>query len=932
MAPIATSDLKPSLAHGILDPTVFPSLKSDDKLREVWFRHGDPHSPRFSNPRLTSVASLVEHNAAAQPSQPAFLYPRGDSFGILTWAEVHQSCCRASDYYAEQFRKQLDIANDTHQQPTFALLGTGSRIDYLITQIALNRLHVRTLLLSNKNSAETRDHLLGVCNAVGAIADEANITTLHGGRCGLPVADLIRLSQLYQRRDPDLESLAVFETNDEWNLQAMIIHSSGSTGVPKPIIHTNRSLCQIGRMYRLMPEYSIENWYLCFPLYIPHRRPLHRPVRHTKRPPHHPASRKLAPGTEFHPLCVENPLDDMGYPADCLHCAPSVIEDLAEYISLTTGDFAPLVRLKVLQPGGAPLSPATLARLQSLGVNVKTTYGTTETGPPLRTIPHTRDNPDVYRFRNLYPESPFVRMEAVGEAMETVEEAVWNVVGRVNEKTAACSSIPRQLMLVLERGEVLPVTPKGNVRRNIAWELFGGRVEELYARFLGTSEVASAHDNINDASTTNTATMGTIQRAVAEIFGLPVIDIDPERSWYEVGLDSLKAVNLRSRLVKTLGKFPLMFVFEYPIAKGLFEFLGRSDGANDTITSQRYEWILSTIQRMNSEIDSWTGNTVPRNNEREGHVIYLTGASGSLGNALLEALVQLPSVKTVYCAVRGPDPHARVADSPRKRGYPEHVYHSGKIRGVGYDMADENLGVDRETYAKLAGEVTMVMHNAWKLDFNQPKTFAFMSSVAAAMGSPAGTMVPESPLDSDPARALATGYAQSKFIVEQVTQHYAASLGVPVRILRVGQLCGHTRLGTWNRTEMWPMMMMTGLDFLAAMPVLDTEVDWLPVDVCAEAIREAVLGHREDSYRVTNLTNPATIPWNMLLDHLEEGSGKQFERVEMREWVARLETGSAGESGVEQTPAVKLLGFFQAMTDGGRSGEGVTFATGRREL
>ncbi|TEA18492.1 Adenylate-forming reductase Nps11 [Colletotrichum sidae] len=1040
MAPIATSGLKPPLAHGIHDPTVFPSLKSDEKLRELWFRHGDPHSPRFSNPRLTSVASLVEHNAATQPSQPAFFHPRGDSFRIVTWAEVHQLCCRASDYYAGQFRTQLDIANDTSQQPTFALLGTGTSIDYLITQIALNRLHVRALLLSNKNSAGTRDHLLGVCNAVAVIADEANVTTLHESRY--------------------LDTLAVFETNDEWNLQAMIIHSSGSTGVPKPITHTNRSLCQIGRMYRLMPEYFIENWYLCFPLFhiaglsialsgMPNGLPTTLPPE--KWPP--------APSSI---LSAWKTLDDMGYPADCLHCAPSVIEDLAEYISLTTGDFAPLVRLKVLQPGGAPLSPATLARLQSLGVNVKTTYGTTETGPPLRTMPHTRDNPDVYRFRNLYPESPFVRMDAVGEdlfecvvyegfplaaelwldaaapnpyrtgdlfvqdppssgyfvlqgrrddvlvhssgekthaaalamaleeeedkvsvvkktavfgtgrpcpavvveadwgdvderQMETVEEAVWSVVGRVNEKTAAYSRIPRQLMLILERGEVLPVTPKGNVRRNIAWELFGGRVEELYARFLGTSEVACAHDNMDVTSLAATATMETIQSAVAEIFGLPATDIDPERSWYELGLDSLQAVNIRSRLVKAFGKFPLMFVFEYPTAKGLFEFLGCSDGANDTITSQRHAWILSTIQRMNSKIDSWTINTVPRNSEKERHVIYLTGASGSLGNALLEALVQLPSVKTVYCAVRGPDPHARVADSLRKRGYPEHVYQSGKVRGVGYDMADGNLGVDRETYAKLAGEVTMVVHNAWKLDFNQPvqqfeadclrgtmhlmsfclshtkKTFAFMSSVAAAMGSPAGTMVPELPLDSDPARALATGYAQSKFIVEQVAQHYAASLGVPVRILRVGQLCGHTRLGTWNRTEMWPIMMMTGLDFLAAMPVLDTEVDWLPVDVCAEAIQEAVLGHREDSYTVANLTNSATISWDMLLDHLEEASGKQFERVEMREWVARLEARSAGESGVEQTPAMKLLGFFQAMVDGGRNGEGVTFAAGRRE-
>ncbi|WQF89304.1 Putative AMP-dependent synthetase/ligase domain, phosphopantetheine binding ACP domain, AMP-binding [Colletotrichum destructivum] len=1060
MAPIATLDLKPSLASTILDPMVFPSSSADKRLRELWYMHGEPHSTKFSNPKLTSVAALVEHNAATQPSQPAFIYPVGNSFDILDWAQVHQLSCKASEYYREQFQRQLDIANDIGKQPTFALLGTGSSIAYLITQIALNRLRVRTLLLSNKNSTETRNHLLKVCNAVAIIVDEANEASLRGDDdgCELPVTQLVGLNELQRRSGIDGKTLVAYETNDEWNLHSMIIHSSGSTGVPKPIIHTNRSLCQIGRMYRLMPEYFIENWYLCFPLFhiaglsialsgIPNGLPTTLPPE--KWPP--------APSAI---LSAWKTLDSLGYPADCLHCAPSVIEDLVEYISLTTKDFTPFTRLKVLQPGGAPLLPTTLSKLQSLGVNIKTTYGTTETGPPFRTIPHTRENPDVYRFRNLYPESPFVRMEPVGEGLfecvvykgfplaaelwldddapnpyrtgdlfleeppasgyfvlqgrrddilvhsngekshaaalamaleedktsvvkktavfgtgkpcpsvvvevdwdrvdsqrlgKNLEEAVWSSVSCVNEKSPMYSRIPRQLMLILERGETLPVTPKGNVRRNIAWGLFGHRVEDLYDRFLGKSEtVPCLTDGPIDEG--GSSTMQTVQEVVADTFGVMVEEVKPDRNWYELGLDSLKAVEIRSKLVRSFGNFPLMFVFEYPTAEGLFNFLRRSGdatfSANGMINKERHEWIKSTIQRLNSEVDHWAQSTGSTAECNDGEVVYLTGASGSLGNALLEVLVQLSSVKAVYCAVRGTDPQARVVESLRARGYPEEIYQSDKIRGIGYDMTDERLGVDQQTYQKLADEVTVVMHNAWKLDFNQPvqqfeadclrgtmslmsfclkgkkKTLSFMSSVAAAMGSPAGTVVPELPLGPDPANALATGYAQSKFIVEQLTQHYASSHNVPVRVLRVGQLCGHTRLGTWNHTEMWPIMMMTGLDFLSAMPVLKTEVDWLPVDVCAEAIQEAVLTSREASYTVTNLTNPDTISWDELLETLEEASGRQFERLAMREWVARLEAKSNGSTGANQTPAMKLLGFFQAMAEGGGNGEGVTFKT-----
>lgn len=99
----------------------------------------------------------------------------------------------------------------------------------------------------------------------------------------------------------------------------------------------------------------------------------------------------------------------------CVHCAPTLIENMYEHIMDTGEDFSPLVDLKVLQPGGAALSASTVQALTSNGVNVKTTYGSTEIGPPFRSIPHTRDNPNCYTFRNLYPDNPFLKMEEVGE-------------------------------------------------------------------------------------------------------------------------------------------------------------------------------------------------------------------------------------------------------------------------------------------------------------------------------------------------------------------------------------------------------------------------------------------------------------------------------------------------------------------------------------
>jgi thioester reductase-like protein len=212
------------------------------------------------------------------------------------------------------------------------------------------------------------------------------------------------------------------------------------------------------------------------------------------------------------------------------------------------------------------------------------------------------------------------------------------------------------------------------------------------------------------------------------------------------------------------------------------------------------------------------------------------------------------------------------------------------------------------------------------------KRFVFMSSVAAAMGSKPGTTIAEAPLGSDPAIALPTGYAQSKSIIEQVTQHYASRHRMPVHILRVGQLCGHSKLGWWNETEMWPIMIETGLRTLSAMPVLQANVDWLPVDICAQAIQKAVFrsSDHEASYAVTNLVNSKAISWDRLLSLLSEASGIAFERVDMKEWVTRLETKIGSDMHeVKDIPASRLLSFFQDMVGESSNGEGVVFETSK---
>lgn len=169
--------------------------------------------------------------------------------------------------------------------------------------------------------------------------------------------------------------------------------------------------------------------------------------------------------------------------------------------------------------------------------------------------------------------------------------------------------------------------------------------------------------------------------------------------------------------------------------------------------------------------------------------------------------------------------------------------------------------------------------------------------------------VQEAPLGDDPTVALTTGYAQSKYIIERVTQMAADHLSVPIRLLRVGQLCGSTTSGVWNTSEMWPIMFSTSVS-LKALPTLPSKsVDWIPVDVAAQVISDIILHDSLSIYSVHNIVNPCPISWEALISMLKEVLG--LEEIGIKEWVKRLQ--DLGER--EEVVGMKLLDMFEGMVE-----------------
>ena len=324
----------------------------------------------------------------------------------------------------------------------------------------------------------------------------------------------------------------------------------------------------------------------------------------------------------------------------------------------------------------------------------------------------------------------------------------------------------------------------------------------------------------------------------------------------------------------------------------------------------------------------------------------------------------------MYCLVRASSRDSareRVTQSLTSRGL------SGvdleKVIALPADLGQSDLGLGKNTYNDLSRSLTSVIHSAWAVNFNlsvrsfeaqhiaglrhlldlclsvpfsQPARLAFISSISAAAGTPSPATIPETIIE-DPSHAQNMGYARSKWVAEHIVHSAASTTGMNARVLRSGQIIGDSVLGNWNATEAIPLMFRS-TDVIGALPDLDENPSWLPVDKCAQAILELSglplsVSENIEAYEdetsvdgpdvVYNVQNPKTVSWTQdVLPALAAG-GLKFDIVGQREWVQRLRQS---EQDPNLNPTIKLLDFFAEKYDNDKPGRsGLVFETSKAE-
>jgi thioester reductase-like protein len=442
---------------------------------------------------------------------------------------------------------------------------------------------------------------------------------------------------------------------------------------------------------------------------------------------------------------------------------------------------------------------------------------------------------------------------------------IWPAVEDANSRAESFSRIPRDLIVVLPSGTKYATTDKSTFIRAQVYEQFKQQIQDAYEKFE------------NDTSGSVALPLPELEAYLSRRFR-EELGVEPgssESDFFACGIDSLQCLRMWSLIKKEIdlgGKQAEVgqnLLYETGNIAALARYLhGLRTG--ETEDTQGHEQIMNDLITKYSDV-------IPtkRRNYGTRHAV-LTGATGGLGAHLLAQLVGSDEIDKVYALVRASSDFValkRTLESLSVRGLSPTQEQLEKIVALPADLSKPDFGLGKERFERLSWSVGLVIHSAWAVNFNisvqsfekehiaavqnlinlcqrdrrreWPASFFFCSSVSSAAATPRPGTVPEGPV-TDISHVQKTGYARSKYVAEHIVLNAARQAGADARVLRVGQLVGDSKVGQWNTTEGIPLMIQTAVT-LGALPALDEEMSWLPVDHAARIILDCCDVPSEDT-------------------------------------------------------------------------------------
>ncbi|KAJ7888517.1 hypothetical protein B0H13DRAFT_2341919 [Mycena leptocephala] len=164
-------------------------------------------------------------------------------------------------------------------------------------------------------------------------------------------------------------------------------------------------------------------------------------------------------------------------------------------------------------------------------------------------------------------------------------------------------------------------------------------------------------------------------------------------------------------------------------------------------------------------------------------------------------------------------------------------------------MAKQDLGLPVDVWIKLRDTITVIIHNAWTLDFN--KTLSSFE-VHVNLESDSCPFPEELQLDADV--AVGNGYGESKYVSEWIL----AVSGLEATSSRIGQVSGSSSNGPWSTTDWVPAIVKSSIA-MGSFPSHPSGVEpWLTPEVVSHTIVDAAIATEKPPFAI-NLVHPRPV-------------------------------------------------------------------------
>ncbi|KAI5860470.1 hypothetical protein GGS23DRAFT_613703 [Durotheca rogersii] len=731
---------------------------------------------------LDVIDDIIRHRAADVPPAPILGYPRTEDSVDDYERFTGQQLDRLIDGAVKHFIR-LGLKPNTGK---VAAILAPSNVDFIVTFFALSRLGYTVLCLSLRippvailNLLNQTDCEIIVYGTLPHIS--ANVKVVSGER-------RVELLQIPRRPDYDNQDAAgearfvrAFDRAEERGRMALIMHSSGSTGLPKAVALTHTNV-----LTHAILGAGLDN-FAALPLY--HMYGVSTTLQAMYR-------RKTAYlfNTSI-PLTAENlvaALTKVG--ADVVHAVPYALGLLAEQ----PRGIAYLRCCKIVTSAGARTPDELGDRLVAEGINLGVVFGTTEAGLLGDTMRRV-DGDDSWNYIRIYSHiRKYIHMDVVGENQfecvylkghpglstsnsddpapgswrskdvfvphPTIPD-VWKYVTRIDDR------------ITLVNGEkVLPLPIEGRVREDSLVReavvvgvdrpipgllLFRAEradhlsddafldavwptVEDANSRAEGFSQITrdmicvlsseSEYPRTDKGNIIRNQLYRVFSKEIDELYsklngasegslrldlpGLEEVICAAYKTVTGTTLDSVE-VDFYSAGIDSLRAIQIRRIFQETLYLN-----GKQLGTNVVYDYRNAKGLAQYLFSLSQ------GGDVSQNDSQSlvkqfidkysspGEIVLLTGATGSIGAHILAQMLNSSEYSKVYCLVRGSTPMQRILNSLKQRRLEVSPSGLEKIVAVTADVSKLDFGLGGSFMEQLRAEVRLIVHIAWPVNFN----------------------------------------------------------------------------------------------------------------------------------------------------------------------------------------------------------------------